>query len=261
MQEDAKSRAVHQNLDTSYVNLSALLRYLQGREFIGRVHVELDEYDADVFLNGTAAPRVRETDYSTGRTERGEEALHRLLVRATQPGGLVSVYEGALESAAGSTNSSSAVGPADAEDEGFATDARAGADETEWGDLLRLSGELIGTVERAILSVGGDLPAAFRAARLELADDYSFLDPATGRFEYSSGTLRLHAQPSMKALAQSIVELLRRVVDKTARGMTEGRVRERVALELAVLARRRQTQLAHFKFTSQLDRIAGTRVL
>ena len=36
-------RAVHQNLDTAYVNLAALVRHLQQRDFTGRVHVELDE--------------------------------------------------------------------------------------------------------------------------------------------------------------------------------------------------------------------------
>jgi hypothetical protein len=55
--------------------------------------------------------------------------------------------------------------------------------------------------------------------------------------------------------------VLRRVVGKISTGPRAPGVRERVALELAVLARRRQSQLANFGFTQQLDRIAGTRVL
>ena len=260
MQEErgAKSRTVHENLDTAYVNLAALLRYLQGREFAGRVHVELDEYEADIFLNVGEQPRVRERDHATGRQAEGEDALQRLLVRAREPGGLVSVYENnfgetgdeAFSSIADSVATESAIEDVSTADE-----------ESDWLDLVRLSGELIATVERAALSAGADFASIFRAVRLEMADDYSFLDPSVGRFEYGNGTVHLRARPSVSAYVASISEAMRRVVDRMAVGPRRATVRERVALELAVLARRRQSQLAKFKFTPQLDRIAGTRVL
>ncbi|MDT4895541.1 MAG: hypothetical protein QOH25_618 [Acidobacteriota bacterium] len=257
MQErSAKSRPVHENLDTTYVNLAALLRYLQQREFNGRVHVELDEYDADVFLSANEQPRVRETDHATGRTGEGEAALQRLLVRAREPGGLVSVYEGDGEETV-SDEAPAAVNIAQPETD----DTSASPAETDWRDLMRLSGELIATVERATLSAGADFATLFRLARLELADDYSFLDPATGRFEYSNGVAQLHAHASANAYVAGVSEALRRVVNKISTGPRAPSVRERVALELAVLARRRQSQLAKFKFTPQLNRIAGTRVL
>lgn len=255
MTEQAKSRPVHENLDTAYVNLGALLRYLQGREFTGRIHVELDEYDADIFLSPGAGPAVRETDHATGRSAEGEEALRRLLVRASSPGGLVSIYEGAAEDARASSSG---------EDE---EDEEAGAaltkDEAEWRELLRLSGELIATVERSAASVGADFSATFRSVRLGLAEDYPFLDPTAGRFEYVNARVRLGIRPSVNAYVQGLAECLRRVVERLAAGPARsgGRLRERVALELAVLARRRQTRLAHFKLTPQLDRIAGTKVL
>ncbi|MDQ3907747.1 MAG: hypothetical protein M3268_05320, partial [Acidobacteriota bacterium] len=75
----ARSRVVHQNLDTAYVNLAALLRHLQQRDFTGRVHVELDEYDADIYLAARGRPRVRERDHVTGRESDGEAALQRVL--------------------------------------------------------------------------------------------------------------------------------------------------------------------------------------
>ncbi|MBV9209033.1 MAG: hypothetical protein JOZ52_00305, partial [Acidobacteria bacterium] len=94
---ETNARALHENLDTAYVNLAALLRYLRERDFTGRVHVQLVEYEADVFLNAQGAPRVREMDYATGREGEGEDALQRLLVRAVEAGGLVSVYAGEEE--------------------------------------------------------------------------------------------------------------------------------------------------------------------
>jgi hypothetical protein len=255
MAEEANRRPVHANLDTAYVNLGALLRYLQAREFTGRVHVELEEYDADVFLNGRESPRIRETDHASGRGGEGEEALRRLMVRASSPGGLISVYEGAQEATL------DGAAPAGADDDEEDAGLALTKEEAEWRDLLSLSGELIATVERAAQSVGADFNAIFRAARLGLAEDYPFLDPTANWLEYAGGKLRLHARPKLNTYAQGLSECLRRVVSQLAGGPRGGSVRERVALELAVLARRRATRLAHFKLTPQLDRIAGTRVL
>src|SRR5713226_8674933 len=49
MSSQSNSRVLYENLDTSFVNLWALLRYLSQRAFVGRVHVELKDYTADVF--------------------------------------------------------------------------------------------------------------------------------------------------------------------------------------------------------------------
>ncbi len=258
-----KFHPVHENLDTSFVNLAALLRYLRARSFAGRVHVDLDEYDADVFLDGAREPRVRETDHTTGRTSEGEEALRRLLVRATAPGGLINVYdvqgdetakvvEPAVKFPVGVGASGSALGAG----------VKLSTEEAEWSDLLRVSGELIAAVESAMQAAGENFAASFRAVRLEMADDYTFLDPSEERFEYSNGAVRLNTKINANAYASGVSECLRRVVERVARSSSAGgkTVRERIALKLAVLARRRQTELARFKLTAQLDRIAGTRV-
>lgn len=253
---------VPRNLDTTYVNLAALIRYLQQRGFSGRVSVELDEYDADVFLSAGEPPRVRETNHATGRVEGGADALQRLLVRASDPGGLIYIYEDKAEEVEESLRASAPVdstGAVVTEDEGEEPGATA---ENDLQDVVRLSADVIATVERAALSARADFARLFRDVRLSLADDYSFLDPSAGRFEYSNGVVRLiRAQPGMNAYVSGVSEAMRRVVDKIAQGSRAASVRERVALELAVLARRRQPQLAKFKFMQQLDRIAGTRVL
>jgi hypothetical protein len=254
------THALHENLDTAYVNLAALLRYLRQREFTGRVHVQLVEYEADVFLNTQGAPRVREVDHATGREAEGEDALQRLLVRATEAGGLVSVYAGEEEQTGDALTPLSLPNlNIDFDEE---PEAELSPEQQEWRELLRVSGELIAAIERAALSAGADFETLLRGARLELSDDYSFLDPLAGRFEYVTGGLvRLHALPSHDAYVASICECLRRVVGKIATGERGGRLRERVALELAVLARRRQSQLTRFKLVQQFDRIAGARVL
>jgi hypothetical protein len=259
----AKSRTLHENLDTAYVNLAALLRYLRQREFEGRIRVELDEYEADVYLSAGEPPKISEVDHASGRRAEGEAAMQRLLVRAVEAGGLVSVYENSFEEEPDAHYFPPASVEAARAEEPPAAPPPAGsrAEATSWPELVSLSGELIATVERAALSTGADFDALFRGVRLSLADDYSFLDPATARFEYGNGSAYLRAKTGENAYVSGVSEALRRVVDKISAGPRGKSVRERVALELAVLARRRQTQLAQFKFIPQLDRIAGTRVL
>src|ERR1044071_1399970 len=193
-ERSAKSRPVHENLDTTYVNVAALVHYLQQREFNGWIHVELDEYDADVFLKAKEPPRVRETDHAKNRTDEGEAALQRLFVRAREPGGLVSIFEGEREETASDEASSKVVA-----DVAQAENRNASPEELDWRDLVRLSVELIATVERAALSTGADFTTLFRAVRLGLADDYAFLDPGSGRFEYGNGTAQLRATHSAHA--------------------------------------------------------------
>lgn len=91
------NRPIHENLDTSYVNLSALVRYLRRRQFAGNIRVELSGYEADISLTATNEMRVCEHDRITGRVSEGEEALQRLLIRSREPGGIINVYQAAVE--------------------------------------------------------------------------------------------------------------------------------------------------------------------
>ena len=262
-EDDHKTHPIHKHLDTAYVNLAALLRYLRARNFVGRVHLEMEEYEADVFLDGGGtAPRVREINRASGREAEGDEAYQRLMVRAQEPGGRINVYQGtdeedaAGEERAGFSPSETSAPPSALEDE-----ASVEQGEVSWPDLLRLSGDLIGAIERAAMSFGADFTAMFRTARLELADDFSFLDPAAQQLEYAHGTVRMNVQPGVSTYISSISECLRRVVDKLAAPARSRSVRERVALELAVVARRRETMIRQLKLAPYLERIAGTKVL
>src|SRR5678815_2854454 len=97
MSMESKSRVIHENLDTSFVNLWSLLRTLSQRGFIGRVHVELTDYAADVYLTGSNTPLVHEIDRAAGTETLEHAALHRLVLRARETSGSISVFEGADE--------------------------------------------------------------------------------------------------------------------------------------------------------------------
>src|SRR6266436_5434055 len=114
MNSESKSRIVHENLDTTFVNLWALLRNLSQRGFIGRVRVELKDYTADVFMTGSSTPLVHEIDRAAGTDTLEEAALHRLVLRARESPGRVSVFEGADEAVAKSNHSDSVSEASDA---------------------------------------------------------------------------------------------------------------------------------------------------
>lgn len=288
MSSESKSRILYENLDTSFVNLWALLRHLSQRAFVGRVHVEMDDYSADVFLTGSNTPLVHEVDRAAGTEVLEEAAMHRLVLRARESPGTISVFEGAdegvavksvepapktehLESTAAAGELSLAppsAAPLIDESQSSGSDSSSEAevatepDETvEWQDVVRVSGELIGGVERAVNAANSDFTSLFRAARQELADDYTFLDPTSGSLEYSNSVAALREELPVNSYVAGLREALRRVVDKAATGDRARRVRERVALDLALVARKRRQVLKRSGFQAQLDRIAGTKVI
>lgn len=87
------NRPLYENLDTAFVNLSALVKYLRHREFIGRIRVELSSYEADIVLYEGNKISVREHDKISGRVADGEEAFQRLIIRAREAGGTIHVYQ------------------------------------------------------------------------------------------------------------------------------------------------------------------------
>ncbi|MFN2515521.1 MAG: hypothetical protein ABR556_04845 [Pyrinomonadaceae bacterium] len=247
------------SLDTSYVKLGALLRHLQQSGFVGRVRVMLHQYEADVFLYGSEEPSVWESDSSTGQSAQGKEAMERLLVRAQEPGGVITIHQ-----TGGATDSGADVGKPESPTSEFIDQTGTGSEaasveEVNWDALLAASGELIAAVERAVRDIGEDFSTRFSSALVEIADDYSFLEPTKGVLKYSAGTVQLRERPAASIYVSSLTEALRRVVNKVASGKDGASFRERVAIELRVSAREKENGLA--EFTRQLERIAGTQVL
>jgi len=252
-----------ESLDTSFVNLAALLRYLRQRNFVGRVKVALEEYEADVFLYGPDEPSIWEKNRATGRGAQGKDAMDRLLVRARDPGGMITIYEGPVESA----NYEQSSGLRDPVIEEIETSTGSPGDpvpnlfsgEVDWDRLLAASGELIAAIERATQSANEDFAPHFRSALITVGDDYPFLDPTTDLFQYASGNVELRERPAASDFVAGLAKGLGHMVNKLADGKAGARFRERVAVEFAVVARGKENAFA--EFSPHLDRIAGTRVL
>src|ERR1044072_306986 len=85
------------NLDTAFVNLWSLLRKLTEQNFIGRIHIELEDYSADIFLDGSPTPVVREIDQVANTNVIEAGALHRVVLRVRETPGTINVFAGADE--------------------------------------------------------------------------------------------------------------------------------------------------------------------
>ena len=271
--EAKPSRVVYENLDTSFVNLWGLLRYLSQRSFVGRVHVELQNYTADVFLTGTNTPLVHEVDAESGSDVVEEAALHRLILRVRESPGSISVYEGAGEAVAAVSPAKAKIASTTADNETDVVTVASPstpappdqpsqpANEAEWNEIVRASVELVAAIERAANSAGADFVSLFRETRIGLADEYAFLDPTSGHLHYENSLVTMNGELRANRYISGLTEALRRVVDKIATGDRARRIRERVALELACATRKNDEAMTRSGFKAQLDRIAGTRVI
>ena len=130
----------------------------------------------------------------------------------------------------------------------------------DWPAILATTAELIAAIERGAQAGGDNFTYAFNSVRLELADDYSFLDPMSNVFEYARGHASLNGDIPVRDYVSGLSEALRRAVDRIAIGERGRRIRERIALELLAVARKHSDVLERSGFGAQLDRIAGTRV-
>ena len=129
------------------------------------------------------------------------------------------------------------------------------ADKTEMTSLIRTA------VERGVNATGQDFNSLFYASRVELADDYVFLDPFARTLQYANGVVTLKTEPAVSVFVNGLTEALRRTVNAVAVGDRARRVRERVALEMLPVARKRTDLIERSGWRAQLDRIAGTAVM
>ena len=258
----------------------------------------MKDYVADVFLDGSATPLVREVDRAanTDVTEAG--ALHRVVLRARETPGTINVFAGADEATAPRATTTAA--PPVVEETPVLAEAKPAAEESlvkptaesdfgwpgstahqkpephtppldeavyrtgsydDWPATLSVAAQVIGAVQHGVNAGGADFFSLFETVRLELADDYVFLDPMSQSFRYQDGVASLTNPPSMSVFVSGLSEALRRIVDRVAVGDRARRVRERIALELLPVGRKRRDVLERSGLKMQLDRIAGTKVM
>lgn len=286
------NRPIHENLDTSFVNLSALVKYLRRRHFVGNIRIELSGYVADVVLTAENALKVREHDQITGRISEGEEALQRLLIRAREPGGIIHVYQKIEEkikpevekiapvveekAAAAKVPQTVAVKPPEIEkateyapktnlklpkfpfELSNRVEAKArqmNLSAQDWQLLLNLTSELLRTIDRTLAEANLNFSTAFEKARIEIAGDYPFLSPISGIFEYKIGKVTMEEQVSPTLFVASINETLKRILNKLGNNERFSEVHRATVQKILALIHTQKPLYDKFSITPQLQKI------
>lgn len=286
------SRAIHQNLDTAFVNVNALMRYLCRRGFVGQIHVEMSAYEADMYLCGDNHVEVIEKDHVTGRVADGEEALQRLLVRAGEPGGIINVIqkdplqtdldpsyqalkpEPQIPVVEAKVPQEIQGFPQEIEVEGSAlsvspdvgipgmSQLTQGAtvatlsqqlNDEEWISLLKLTVELLASVDRTLGASGLEFQAAFAMAAFELSDDYDFLRT----IEYTGGRLTVNSRPSPSIFISGVMEVMRKIMNRLGSNPTFTEVHHNAVEKLVDIVHRNKEVLDRYQVTGLLYRVLG----
>ena len=88
-----KDRQFFENLDTSFIKLEALVRYLRRRSFIGTINVKYTGYIGEITFTSENKLRVTEQDQIAGRVTGGQMAFKSIIARSGEPGGIINVVQ------------------------------------------------------------------------------------------------------------------------------------------------------------------------
>lgn len=275
-----KHRPIHENLDTSFVNLQALIRYLRRRGFAGKIHVGMSGYEANIYLNEANQLKAVEHDQIAGRIAEGEDALQRILIRSREPGGIVNVYQEIEETEVIAAPQIAVenlpkeptiqnIKPVSVQlpkpqtpTLEFTNNVEDKARQTnlspdDWQTFLNLTGELLGAIDKTLAQANLDFTAAFQKARGEISTDYPFLSPASDVFRYGSGKIEMSEQVSAKLFTASIMEILQKMLEKLGANPKFAALCNEVKQKINALAQHRKPLYDKFSITKQLEKILG----
>lgn len=278
---------IHENMNTSFVNLAGLVRYLHGLQFVGTISIELSSYEAVIEFTAENTMRARENDHFSGRASSGEDALQRILIRAKEPGGLVHVFQetpSELPKTAYVDRSIAAganrmvTGTADTPVRNFGDAARGlehlpvpvndnplangngktnpEADEN-WVELLDLISELLTTVDESLSKTNIHFTDAFKNACGFISNEHPFLDPDSDVFSYAEGFISVRQRLAPKDLTAGVIVALGHIMDRLREDAYFGNVYHLTLHRIRVLANRRKFEFDKFTMTNQLQSVIG----
>jgi hypothetical protein len=224
-----RKKAIHQNLNTSFVNVGALVRYLRNLQFVGSIRIELASYEADIIFTSSKVIQAREYDHIAGRIAHGEAALKRILIRAKEPHGRIHVYK-AVEGYAGRDDGSVFI------DKAIVSQAREMAasvggtmvqetafefvlngKDSENALVLAALSEVLVIVDESLAKGKLSFPAAFRIACDAIAADYPFMDQNHQALAYQDGEIKLNTKADATDIAEAVFAALRPIFKRLRR--------------------------------------------
>lgn len=193
-------------LSTHFVHLDRFLLKLKEENLTGFIEV-MDKEDVPmgvVFIEGGEPMEMFMTP-KTGPSTFGRMSIPIFVERATRQGAFFNVYgkKGELFDVKESLKEDDIL--PDREEGGSA------AREEGFKEILVLLQEFLSSAERLVdtLFSGGTFRKAFKKALMEKAEEFGFLDPFAGEFEYMNGMIRFTGEARKGDFARGIVECFR----------------------------------------------------
>lgn len=276
--------AIHTNLNTSFVNLSALVRHLRDLQFTGSIQIELSSYEAEIEFSGDGSINAREQDHIAGRMSFGRDALQRIMIRSREAGGVVHVYKKTaikssenvfIDDVIATRARQMAPGTATGHmmsnqvEDLFAFTAIAeppipkpgNVFEAEpadnWTELLALISELINTVDESLEKGNISFDELFRNACGFASFDHPFLDPDSDVFAYDAGYISVRQRLATREIINGIIAALSRIMQRLREDPYFGNVYHQTMHRVRVLANRRKLQFEMYGLNSELQKIIG----
>jgi hypothetical protein len=222
-----KKQPIHQNLNTSFVNVGALVRYLKNLQFVGSIRIELASYEAEIIFTESNTIRAREYDHVAGRISHGEHALQRILIRSKEPHGCINVYK-ATEGNTGRDDGSVFVdkvitnGAREmAKSNGGAAGHTAVVQEivlsnrdSENALVLAALSELLRIVDESLAAGNLSFSAAFRVACDSVASQFPFLQSSCSALVYKNGENKLNVDAEPELVSSAVFAALRPIISR-----------------------------------------------
>ena len=271
---------IHKNLNTAFVNLAALVRHLRTLQFVGTIHVEMSSYEADIEFTAANTMRASEHDHVEARIAYGEKALQRIIVRAKEPGGRISVYRGSEPRSERTVFVDRAIIAranrmiADTGDTPVRNFCRGLADlsvklpagnkacdntneHENWTEVLNLVSELLRTVDESFSRSNINFSEAFKNACGFISGEHPFLDPDSDVFSYIDGFISVRQRLSGFDLASGIVAALARILNRLREDSYFRKTHHLALHRIRVLANQRKSQFDRHLITNQLEHLLG----
>lgn len=279
-----KKNPIHQNLNTSFVNLAAMVGFLRDLQFVGRIRVELSSYEAEITFCENGLLEAREHDHKEERISVGDDALRRILIRSTEPFGHIEVYQEDMTDEFEKIFIDKAIsedarqmiannGQAPARDprvprtfrtlspitfETANTPASGKAEDIaqlqDWRELLAVTEELLRTIDEALAKGGIDFQAAFQNACGHIAEDFSFMEPEDELVDYQNGRLTVHGNFGIGRFTAAIGEAIGRILTRLSEEARFGNSFHLTKHRIRVLMQRRNAEVERFGLGSQLEK-------
>jgi len=261
-----KRSPIHQNLSTSFVDLSLLVRFLRDRRFTGTVHVEWEGYDGEIFFTRSPRLHAREYDRAIGRIAQGQNAFRRILQRSRRPSGKIRIVKNDPDRTADVLRKpfvderiiAQARGTVFGNSDQIATLSReitVPSVRSEDTRAALLATDLLLTFKEAFEKTKINFDSAFTIACGLMADEFPFLDPDGGDFSFYKDEIFIGGGIDTLDLFEGIVSALRHILDRlTADGRFANAavyLRHRLQLHLSS----RNNDYRDLRLTAIVDRL------